>query len=100
MKDVQGLSLRNVRASLYHAGKKEQDFFGEMLFTHFGVTGPIILQAAVPVMEGDTEETLAARVLEQEHRIFPKAIRLYAEGRLQTVGRTVHILPADEGGAS
>lgn len=63
-------------------------------------TGPIILQAAVPVMEGDTEETLAARVLEQEHRIFPEAIRLYAEGRLQTVGRTVHILPADEGGAS
>lgn len=44
VKDVQGLSLRNVRASLYHAGKKEQDFFGEMLFTHFGVTGPIILQ--------------------------------------------------------
>ena len=44
VKDVQGLSLRNVRASLYHAGKKEQDFFGEMLFSHFGVTGPIILQ--------------------------------------------------------
>lgn len=44
VKDVQGLSLRNVRASLYYAGKKEQEFFGEMLFTHFGVTGPIILQ--------------------------------------------------------
>ena len=44
VRDVQGLSLRNVRATLYHAGKKEQDFFGEMLFTHFGVTGPIILQ--------------------------------------------------------
>ena len=44
VKDVQGLSLRNVRASLYHVGRKEQDFFGEMLFTHFGVTGPIILQ--------------------------------------------------------
>ena len=44
VRDVQGLSLRNVRASLYHSGKKEQDFFGEMLFTHFGVTGPIILQ--------------------------------------------------------
>lgn len=44
VKDVQGLSLRNVRATIYHAGKKEQDFFGEMLFTHFGVTGPIILQ--------------------------------------------------------
>lgn len=63
-------------------------------------SGPIILQAAVPVWEGDTEETLAARVLEQEHRIFPEAIRLYTEGRLHTDGRTVHILPADEGGQS
>ena len=44
VKDVQGLALRNVRAGLYRAGKKEQDFFGEMLFTHFGVSGPIILQ--------------------------------------------------------
>ena len=44
VREVQGLSLRNVCATLYHAGKKEQDFFGEMLFTHFGVTGPIILQ--------------------------------------------------------
>ena len=44
VREMQGLSLRNVRATLYHAGKKEQDFFGEMLFTHFGVTGPIILQ--------------------------------------------------------
>lgn len=56
VKDVQGLSLRNVRATLYHAGKKEQDFFGEMLFTHFGVTGPIVLQlsrrASELLMEG------------------------------------------------
>ena len=56
VKDVQGLSLRNVRATLYHAGKKEQDFFGEMLFTHLGVTGPIILQlsrrASELLMEG------------------------------------------------
>ena len=44
VKELQGLSLRNVRVSLYHAGKKEQEAFGEMLFTHFGVTGPIILQ--------------------------------------------------------
>ena len=44
VKEVQGLSLRNVRATLCHAGEKEQEFFGEMLFTHFGVTGPIILQ--------------------------------------------------------
>lgn len=62
-------------------------------------SGPIILQASVPVMEDDTEETLAARVLEQEHRIFPEAIKLYVEDRLRTDGRRVHILPAAEGGS-
>ena len=60
-------------------------------------SGPIILQASVPVQEGDTEETLAARVLAQEHRIFPEAIKLYVEGRLRTDGRKVYILPAAEG---
>lgn len=44
--------------------------------------GPIIIQAAVPVLAGDDEATLAARVLEQEHRIFPQAVRWFAEGRL------------------
>ena len=60
-------------------------------------SGPIILQASVPVQEGDTEEALAVRVLAQEHRIFPEAIKLYVEGRLRTDGRKVHILPAAEG---
>lgn len=55
VKDVQGLSLRNVRASLCHNGKKEQHFFGEMLFTHFGVTGPIILQLSRRASELLTE---------------------------------------------
>jgi len=54
-------------------------------------SGPIILQAAVPVLEDDTEETLAARVLEQEHVIYPKAIRLFAEGKLKIDGRRVLI---------
>jgi len=53
----------------------------------------------VPVLEGDTEETLAARVLEQEHRIFPASIKLYVEGRLRTDGRKVQILPVAEGGS-
>lgn len=44
VRDVQGLSLRNVRTLLYHAGKKQEEEFGEMMFTHFGVTGPIILR--------------------------------------------------------
>ena len=44
-------------------------------------SGPILAQAAVPVLSGDTEETLAMRVLEVEHRIYPQALRLVAEGR-------------------
>jgi phosphoribosylglycinamide formyltransferase-1 len=43
--------------------------------------GPVILQAKVPVLPGDTEDTLAARVLEQEHKIYPEALRLVAEGK-------------------
>lgn len=58
-------------------------------------TGPIIVQAAVPVREDDTEETLAARILEQEHQLYPRAIRLYAEGRLEIRGRKVHIRERD-----
>jgi len=54
-------------------------------------TGPIVLQAAVPVLEGDTEATLAARILVEEHRLYPEAIRLYAEGRLAIEGRRVRI---------
>jgi len=52
-------------------------------------TGPIIVQAVVPVHEDDTEETLAARILKEEHRIYPMAIRLFLEGRLTVEGRKV-----------
>ncbi len=53
--------------------------------------GPIILQKAVPVHEDDTEETLAARILEQEHVFLPLSVRLFAEGRLKVEGRRVRI---------
>ena len=52
-------------------------------------TGPIVLQSAVPVLDDDTEETLAARILVEEHRLYPEAVRLYAEGRLRIEGRRV-----------
>jgi len=52
-------------------------------------TGPIIVQAIVPVHEDDTEETLSARILKEEHRIYPMAIRLFLEGRLTLSGRRV-----------
>jgi phosphoribosylglycinamide formyltransferase-1 len=61
-------------------------------FVEEGVdTGPIIQQAAVPVLEGDTAESLEARILAQEHRIYPEAIQLFAEGCLTVEGRRVHI---------
>lgn len=52
-------------------------------------TGPIICQASVPVLEGDTEESLSARILVEEHRCYPKAVKLFAEGRLSIQGRRV-----------
>lgn len=51
--------------------------------------GPIIIQAVVPVFADDTEAKLAARILKEEHRIYPRAIQLYAEGRLRIDGRRV-----------
>jgi phosphoribosylglycinamide formyltransferase-1 len=54
-------------------------------------SGPIVLQAAVPVRDDDTEETLAARILAEEHRLYPEAIRLFAEGRLDLAGRRVRV---------
>jgi phosphoribosylglycinamide formyltransferase-1 len=57
-------------------------------------TGPIILQRAVPVEDDDTAETLAERVLHQEHQIYAEAIQLFAEGRLKVEGRRVRVLPA------
>jgi phosphoribosylglycinamide formyltransferase-1 len=56
-------------------------------------TGPIIVQAAVPVVEGDTEESLSRRILKEEHRIYAEAIQLFADGRLKIDGRVVHVLP-------
>jgi phosphoribosylglycinamide formyltransferase-1 len=58
--------------------------------------GPIIIQAAVPVLPGDDEARLAARIHQQEHRIFPHAIRLYQEGRLELRGRNV-VIKGDPG---
>lgn len=53
--------------------------------------GPIVLQACVPVLPDDTEATLSARILVEEHRLYPEALRLLAEGRLSVVGRRVVI---------
>ncbi len=54
-------------------------------------TGPIILQKVVPVMDDDTSETLAQRILVEEHKALPEAVKLWAEGRLRIEGRKVYI---------
>lgn len=57
-------------------------------------SGPVILQQAVPVFEWDTEQSLSERILSQEHMLYPKAISLYAQGRLKITGRKVTIVGA------
>ena len=54
-------------------------------------TGPIVMQAVVPVLADDTEDVLAERILVEEHRIYSQALQLLAEGRISVEGRTVHI---------
>ena len=79
--------LHAQRQALKHGAK----FSGcTVHFADEGVdTGPIIIQAVVPVFDDDSEETLAARILTYEHQIYPRAIQLYAEGRLHVRGRHV-----------
>jgi len=60
--------------------------------------GPIIIQAAVPILDDDTPDTLAARILVQEHKIYPRAVQLFAEGRLRVEGRCVFINAAQPDG--
>jgi phosphoribosylglycinamide formyltransferase-1 len=59
-------------------------------------TGPIVIQAAVPVEPDDTEDSLAARILEQEHRIYPQALFALAENRLRVEGRVVSVLSPEK----
>jgi phosphoribosylglycinamide formyltransferase 1 len=59
--------------------------------------GPVILQATVPVLEGDSPEILAARILVAEHVIYPRAVQLYADGRLLVEGRRVRIADGPAG---
>ena len=86
----QGYYGRRVHEAVIESGARFSGatvHFADELYDH----GPIIVQAVVPVEDDDTPETLAARVLEQEHRLYPQALRLLAEGRLEVQGRRVCI---------
>ena len=54
-------------------------------------TGPIIIQAVVPILDNDTEDSLSARILKQEHTIYSRAIQLFAQGKLVVAGRSVRV---------
>ena len=58
-------------------------------------TGPIIIQAVVPVLDDDDADSLAARILKQEHRIYSQAIKFFCQGRLKIEGRRVKVDPLD-----
>ena len=80
----------NVQQRALDAGVKESGC--TVHFVDEGVdTGPIIIQAKVPILEKDTEETLTNRILVEEHKIYPEAIGLIADGRLSIKDRTVTI---------
>ena len=101
--DAFPMSVMNIHPALLpafpglHAARQALDYGAKVAgcTVHFvdpGTdTGPIIIQAAVPLLEGDTEETLSARIQKEEHRIYPEAIKLFAEGRLKVAGRTVAV---------
>lgn len=59
-------------------------------------TGPIIIQSVVPVLDDDDAASLSARILKQEHKIYSRAIQLFAQDRLEITGRRVKILPLDK----
>ena len=55
-------------------------------------TGPIIIQSVVPILDNDTEESLSTRILQQEHKIYSRAIQLFAEGRLKVESNRVSVI--------
>lgn len=80
-----------------HAQRQALDYGAKVTgctvhFVDEGVdSGPVILQKAVPVMDGDDEEKLSARILEQEHQLYPEAVKLFGEGRIKVQSRRVSI---------
>ncbi|MCS7310270.1 MAG: phosphoribosylglycinamide formyltransferase [Armatimonadetes bacterium] len=88
-----GMYGEHVHRAVLESGMKVSGCTVHFVDEHYD-TGPIILQRCVPVEEDDTWESLAARVLEQEHQAYVQAVKLFAEGRLRLEGRRVRILPS------
>jgi len=88
-----GMYGEHVHRAVLDSGMKVSGCTVHFVDEHYD-TGPIIVQRCVPVEEEDTWETLAARVLVQEHQAYVQAVKLFAQGRLRIEGRRVRILPS------
>jgi len=87
-----GMYGEHVHRAVLESGMKVSGCTVHFVDEHYD-TGPIIVQRCVPVEEDDTWETLAARVLVQEHQAYVQAVQLFAQGRLRIEGKRVRILP-------
>ena len=89
----QGMYGENVHRAVLESGMKVSGATVHLVDEHYD-HGPIIVQTAVPIEENDTPETLAARVLPLEHRLYVEAISLFAQNRLEVEGRRVRVRDA------
>ena len=85
-----GMYGKRVHEAVLDYGARWTGVTVQLVDEHYD-TGPVVLQAPVPVEAEDTPETLAARVLKTEHRLYPEALRLFADGRTTLEGRHVRI---------
>ncbi|GDX39922.1 phosphoribosylglycinamide formyltransferase [Armatimonadota bacterium] len=88
----QGMFGGNVHTAVLERGAKQSGCTVHFVDENYD-TGPVILQHTVPILKGDTPQTLAARVLTEEHRAYVEAVTLFAKRRIQVEGETVRILP-------
>jgi len=88
----QGLYGENVHKAVLDYGCKVSGVTVHLVDAEYD-TGAPVMQRCVPVLDDDTPQTLAARILEEEHRIYTDAIRLFADGRIEIKGRRVRVLP-------
>ena len=91
----QGMYGERVHAAVIESGMKVSGCTVHFVDEHYD-TGPIIHQRTVSVYDTDTPESLAARVLEEEHHAYPEAVRLFAQGRLSVEGHIVRVLPENK----
>lgn len=92
-----GMYGRHVHEAVLESGAKYSGCTVHFVDEHYD-TGPIIVQRVVPVHDGDDADTLAARILEQEHQAYVEAVKLFCENRLVFKGRRVIVLPATKAG--